>query len=58
MKTRKVLSAVVAGCMLLGSFTAARAESKATMVIDTSSVVKTTTGDMYGISTDYSIDVD
>lgn len=56
MKTKKVLSAVVAGCMLLGSFTAARAESKATMVIDTSSVVKTTTGDMYGISTDYSID--
>lgn len=56
MKTKKVLSAVVAGFMLLGSVPAAMAESKTAMTIDTSEIVKTVSKDMYGISTDYSID--
>ena len=56
MKTKKVLSAVVAGFMLLGSVPAAMAESKTAMTIDTSEIVKTVSKNMYGISMDYSID--
>lgn len=57
MKTRKLLSALVAASICAGALSnVVMAASPLSMSIDTGTVIKTIPDDMYGISTDWSVD--
>ena len=57
MKTRKLLSALVAASICAGALSnVVMAASPLSMSIDTGAVIKTIPDDMYGISTDWSVD--
>ena len=57
MKTRKLLSALVAASICAGALSnVVMAASPLSMSIDTGTVIKTISDDMYGISTDWSVD--